>query len=108
MITYNKYQTASYYRNFAQIQKKFGDFLNTKKFLVYALQDIFDWKGDLVCKYAESVNLLISEIKQNYYLLQIIGSYNAFYYTKATKEEIAEIISPQKPTIVEQWQYYAK
>ncbi|HAH55313.1 MAG TPA: hypothetical protein DCM02_08550 [Flavobacterium sp.] len=99
MITQKtKHQTAFYYERLVEIEAEAKTFIKPKylNFNVYALADLLDWNGNIVCKYGDKVSLQVMKLDNGNWSATIKGDYNTFFFTKGTKEEIAKLVG-KKP-----------
>ena len=69
----------------------------TKIFNVYALSDLLDWNGNLVCEHGDKVSISLMNLDNGFYSVTIKGNHNSFFFTKATKEEISKLVSARNP-----------
>jgi hypothetical protein len=99
MITQKtRHQTAFYYKRLAEIEAEAKTFKKTEylNFKVYALTELLDWNGKLVCKYGDKVTIQLMNLDNSNWSATIFGAYNTFFFTKGTKEAISKLVG-RKP-----------
>ena len=94
-----RHQTAFYYKRLSEIEAEAKTFKKTEylNFNVYALTELLDWNGNIVCKYCDKVSIQLMNLNNGNWSATIKGDYNTFFFTKANKEEIGKLVSNRKP-----------